>query len=344
PLLFAPTRRATWTIGPVLMAVVLCAALPAPKLTTSGPRAEIRSPGELEARRNASTRPSEKAFWQGRLDYLDGDYEAAVAHFRKALDDGGKTGPDEASFHFWLGRSYGQLARGKGSSLERMAAARRSRKSFEAALEQDPEYLEPRLGLVRFHLAAPALVGGDRQEAYRQAREIARREPYLGNLAWGAIFEDEEKWDRAALAYRKAARARPGEVEPYLRRVWMLQTLQRFDEAFRTLEELGAHAEDEPLRLYELGRTAAFSGRRLEEGSRALEWYLEAPRRAGDPAPAEALCHLGMIRRHQGENDKALETFRRALALDGDSAQARRNVEDLERLLGAGGPTPGGSG
>lgn len=331
PYLYPPwARRATaaW-LAAGLLSLLGAATAESQGRDLPGARDEIRDPAVIEARAAAARDAGERAFWEGRRAYSEGNLEAAVTAFRKVL----QSREDDAAAHFWLGQAYGRQASGEGSTLARAAAARRSRRSFEEALELDPDYLEPRLGLVRFHLAAPALVGGSVGEAEHQAREIARRDPHLGHLAWGGIFEHEESWEKAEASYRRALRTEPEDPAPYLRLVWMFQSRRRFDEAFAVLKDFASAAPEEPRRLYELGRTAAFSGRHRAQGQAALEAYLALPAPPGNPSPAEALCHLGMIQRHGGDNEQALTTFRRALSLDRASAAARRNVEELEALL-----------
>ena len=300
----------------------------------AGAREEIEEPAGITLRIRAAGDPGARLFWQGRAAYLRGEDERACSSFEEALDEGG----EHPAVYFWLGRAYGRQAREVDGTLRRAAAARRSRRSFEKAVALDPDYLQARLGLVSFHLVAPGLVGGDPGKARDQAREVLRRDRHLGHLAWGAIYEHAERWDRAARAYESALRSRPQAIEPYLRLVWLHQRRRRFEEAFRVLERGFEGVTDRSLLLYEKGRTAAFSGLRGDEGRLALRSYLAGPIRAGAPSRALALSHLAMIHRHLGDDEEALKIFRRALSLEPDLNGARRNIEDLERFI------PDGSG
>lgn len=301
---------------------------------TSGlafPHQEVKDPAVLRKALETAEGPAAKHFWQGRLDLENGDLEAACRSFEEALELEG----DDPAIYFWLGRAYGRQAQKDLGAFKKAAAARRSRLSFEKAVRLDPEFLEARLGLVGFHLVAPGLLGGDPDEAERQAREIARTDPYLGHLAWGSIQEHEERWESAARSFELAKKLRPREPRPYFRLIWLHQTRRSFAQAFAVLDELESKAPGLPQRLYELGRTAAFSGRRTEEGSAALEAYLEKPPEGDGPSKALVLSHLGMIHRHRGENDRALKLFQQASKLDPHLEGAHRNVAELERLTSA---------
>ncbi len=327
-LLRPPKRLRTASLLSLAL-TMLVPIFPARGSSLDGARVEIQEPARLRLRWSRAPSAAARSFWQGRIAYLQGNFEDACESFEKALDKG----VEDPAAYFWLGRAYAQQARKNLGTLRRAAAARRSRLSFEEAVRRDPEYLEARLALVSFHLVAPSLVGGNREEAQRQAREIARRDAYLGYLAWGGIYEHGERWDRAAQAYGDAQRIRPEAVDPYLRLVWMYQGRHRFQEAFGVLEKALEQAKETSLLLYELGRTAAFSGLRGEEGLAALEAYLRRPRLAGAPSRALTLSHAAMIHRHLGNNTEALRIFRQASDLDPDLPQVRRNIEDLERLI-----------
>ncbi len=268
---------------------------------------------------------AEAKFYLGRLAFLERNLDAAQHRFEEAAEQA----PANASYQFWLGRTFGAQATA-GGALGRGLAARRSKSLFEKALELDPEHLEARYGLLRFHLLAPRLLGASREEARRQAKEIDRRDHYAGRLAWAAIHEADEDWRAAEAAYENALVLRPGAPDAVLRLVWLCQRQKRFAKAFTTLDSLLRVFPEHTLALYETGRTAAFSGLRLESGRQALEAYLQHRPRGTEPTKALAYFHLGMIRRHEGRDDLAAREFRRALALDPLLDEARRNLQEVE--------------
>ncbi|MCH9651747.1 MAG: tetratricopeptide repeat protein [Deltaproteobacteria bacterium] len=264
-------------------------------------------------------------FFLGRLAFLERNLETAEDWFSQAA----KGAPKESEFHFWLARTYGALAL-DGNALGRSLSARRSRVHFERAVELDPNHLEARYGLLRFHLIAPRMLGGNHQEAIRQAKAIAAMDTYSGQLAWAAIHEKNEDWATAEKAYRRAIELRPTESDGVLRWVWLLQSQGRFETAFSVLGDFLQHHPKHPKALYELGRTSAFSGLQTERGKSALQSYLGYSPVGTEPTLALAHFHLGMIHRHEQLNASAATAFRKALVLDPNLEEARRNLQETE--------------
>ena len=89
-------------------------------------------------------------------------------------------------------------------------------------------------------------------------------------------------------------------------------------------------ATGDPRSLYQIGRTAVFSGKRLDRGKQALEEYIESePEGPGLPTEAHARWRLGMIYALQGHKDLARREYETSLKLDPDLEQAREALETL---------------
>jgi tetratricopeptide (TPR) repeat protein len=156
--------------------------------------------------------------------------------------------------------------------------------ALDSALRLDPESVEVRLDLVRFHMTAPGMIGGDEDEARAQAAEIARRDASLGSFARGYIAYREKEYGAARLELREAVKTAPDEMSRARAAKWLgwlSQETQQWDEAFAMWESLRASDREA---LYEIGRTAVFCSCELERGRRAVEEYLRVKnaKNAGD--------------------------------------------------------------
>lgn len=143
------------------------------------------------------------------------------------------------------------------------------RKSLEAALKDDPDNVDVRLDLVRFHVVTPRVAGGDLDEARRQIAEIEKRDEAMGHFASGYVAYREKQYGRARIELRKAVEgaANPTHKTQAMRWLgWLSQESQQWNDAF---ELFGALGDD-----YETGRTAAFCKCELERGKAALERYI----------------------------------------------------------------------
>lgn len=147
-------------------------------------------------------------YLQGRFDMWRGKTDSAYKQFAKAIE----VDPSLASYHYWLGRMYGERA-DEASVFKKPGLARNALKSFEAAVEIDPDHLEARKKLLEYHIYAPAILGGNKDEARRQADEIKIRDVVKGHIAWAIIFNHEKEKDKAETEYRTAFEMFPNHSE-----------------------------------------------------------------------------------------------------------------------------------
>lgn len=151
-------------------------------------------------------------------------------------------------------------------------------KALDAALARNPDDVQVRLDLVRFHTVTPRVAGGSMDEARAQAAEIARRDAPLGHFANGYIAYREKQYGAARIELREAIRTTrdPATKTLALRWMgWLSQESQQWDDAFAAFEEL--HDS------FEIGRTSAFCKCRIEQGKAALREHLKT-----HPKDAEA--------------------------------------------------------
>jgi hypothetical protein len=106
------------------------------------------------------------------------DFDAAVA----AADRAQAIAPDRSAVQLVVGQAYLSHARDR-PSLGAIGKVKKGRAAVERAIALDGNNLEARMTLLLFLLQAPGIVGGNRDEARAQAREIARRDPRQGLLA-----------------------------------------------------------------------------------------------------------------------------------------------------------------
>ncbi len=170
------------------------------------------------------------------------------------------------------------------------------RKALEKALAAEPDNVEVRLDLMRFHAATPRIAGGDGAEAKRQAVEIARLDPAAGHFARGYLAYKEKEYPTARKELREAVGGASNptvKVQAAKWLGWLSQETQQWTEAFAMFESLrGA----DPSGLYEIGRTAAFCGCELEKGRAALEEYIRLKPKKGMPTVEQARYQLKQLR------------------------------------------------
>lgn len=239
-----------------------------------------------------------------------------------------RLGPGHAQAHFWLGNALGQRI-GQVGMLRQAAMAPRLREAFERALQLDPAIHEARLNLMEFYLQAPPFAGGSVDKARAHAAELVRRDPPRGHYATGRLAMHAEDFPAAAKAYGAAYRARPDNASFRMAAGTAWQATKQWDEAFALYR---AWTEEDPAAAgaqYQMGRTAALSGRFLAEGEAALRRYLLLPPAPGQPPHHHAWYRLGQVQAHAGDRDAARGSFRKALKGDPGNAEFKAALSAL---------------
>jgi len=120
----------------------------------------------------------------GRIFLIEGDYNTSIDWFKKAVE----LDENNSEYHLWLGRAYGQKAQ-RSSVFKKPSLAKKVKKEFEKAVELDPDNIDARFALMKYYLRAPGFMGGSKEKAREQAKEIEKRDPQQGRRAFELIYE-----------------------------------------------------------------------------------------------------------------------------------------------------------
>lgn len=260
----------------------------------------------------------------GRAQLRARRVEAGVSTLEKAV----KLAPGDAEVRYRLGQAYGARIEEVGL-LSKMAMAGRLRGSLEKAIELDPGHLDARSGLMQFYAMAPGLAGGGREKARAQAAEIARRNPARGHLAQAFLHEQDKEPAAALKEYEAAVAADPDYLVGRLSLGLAYQRAERWDAAFAVYDALVADQPDSAAAWYQLGRTAALSGQRLDDGLAAMRRFLALPPEENTPSPSGAWYRIGDLHAHAGRKDEARRAYEQALKLDPKDAEVKAALAKL---------------
>jgi tetratricopeptide (TPR) repeat protein len=230
------------------------------------------------------------AYHLGQLALMRNMETEAIKWFEKAT----ALAPQSASYYQALGDAYG-LAAQKAGLFSKPGLARRCRLAYEKAVELEPENISARYALFTFFRQAPAIAGGGLDKARTQAEEIRKRDVIRGTIALAELSVVEKKFDEAFAALVALRRSHP----------------EAWDAA------------------YQIGRTAAMSGQRLDDGEAALKDYL-ARTPDEDEAPLwGAHWRLGQILEKKGDPAGARAEYQAALKLNPTQPQL---LEAMKRV------------
>lgn len=250
----------------------------------------------------------------------------AIGHFEHAIQLNDKS----SLHHLWLGNSLGSVA-DSTSKIKQPFLARRVKSEFERAVELDPRSIGARHGLIQFYVRAPGVMGGSIDKAKDQAREIGKVNAMRGHLEMGNILNNDKKVAEAEAEYVEAINSSPDSSGIWYSIAQHYQDRQLWVEAFALYDRMLRQFPSEQMVHFWIGRTAAISGEQLDRGETELKGWLAAPPK--DVAPvtlAGAHQRLGMIYEEQGKKDQARAEYNTALAIDPNSANAKKSLAALK--------------
>ncbi len=317
-------------LAPLLLTIALlvapCAAVAATVeeatalLVAKDPRAAAAIAGLVKAQPDSA----DAHVLMARLQLQQGKAADAVDSAEEAVD------LDDASAqaHYWLGNAYGTRI-GQVGMLPQAMMAPKLRDAFLRALVLDPNLHDARSSLVQYYLQAPAIAGGSVDKAREQVQELLKRDPPRGYYAQGQLATFEKKPAEAAKAYAAASAAKPDNANYRMAAGVALQETKQWDAAFALFEGWVKREPKAAMAWYQVGRTSALSGQRLDVGAAALKTFMGLPSAPNLPTVANAQYRLGQVQAHAGDIAAARASLQASVKADPDNADAKAALAAL---------------
>jgi predicted Zn-dependent protease len=275
----------------------------------------------------ARTQPQDAdvLLWLGKTGIKLHRWDDAIRQLERAV----ALDPKNGLIHLWLGRAYGGKA-AHSFVLTAHGWARKTRHEFETASNLAPDNLDIRFDLLDFYCQAPGLLGGGKDKAEAQAREIAKRDPRMGYLARAQILEDKKEWDQAlqellqaASKYADCAGLRVDLAELYLRRH------DYMDAEASARKALALDASNRAAKLY---RAAALVHLRrdLSDALSVLQELAAGPLSDEDPGFEEVYYWLGQAYLASGQKADARRAFETSLGFDPDYSRSKQALAQIK--------------
>jgi tetratricopeptide (TPR) repeat protein len=221
--------------------------------------------------------------------------------------------PNNGSFHFWLGRVYGEKA-DRANFLAATGLAGKVRGEFERAVQLNPIDVDARIDLAEYYIEAPSMLGGGEQKARAQALSIAAVNPAREHWVYGRIAEQKKDYAGAEQEYRQYVSLSHGASDAWLSLAYLLRRERRFDEMEQALVKLSQSPMPDPKVLVEAAQMLYRSDRNYPFAAELLHRYLAAG--PVEAAPAfKARYLLGLLLEKQGDKAGAADQYRASLSL-----------------------------
>ena len=295
---------------------------PAVRLFESGRTAEAKALFAAAVQREPGN--AEAHYYLGRIAMRAN----ALGDATRELERATRLDGSRSVYFEWLGNAYGSQAQ-RANVLKQPGLARKTIAAWDRAVALDADNLEARENRVQYYLQAPGFLGGGADRAAAEAAEVRRRNPYRGALLTARLHERDKRHADAQRVYREAAVRFPDSLGVRYRLGYGYQATRQWDEAFAVFEAMARERPGEAGALYQIGRTGALSGQRLDAAERALRQYLRTTPGADEPPLAAAHYRLGMVLAHGGDAAGARREYEAALRLDPAHREARAALQKL---------------
>jgi len=292
------------------------------RLFEAGKFREAKTVFEPAFRSNAADAAA--AFYLGRIAMEERRHDRAADYFETAT----KLEPKSSTYFLWLGRAYGREAQ-SANVLRQPGLAKKAQSAWQRAIELDADNLDARSDLIQYYVQAPGFLGGSPAKAIEQAEEICKRNALRGYLELGGIYEREKMIAEAEKAYLGAAKEKSDRHVGEYRLGLFYQNSGAYDKAFELFESMIAASPTEVGALFQLGKTGALSGQRLERSEEALKAYLQTTPGRNDPSLAAAHWRLGMVHEWRQDREQARAEYETALRLDPTFKSATESLRKL---------------
>ncbi|MFH1312311.1 MAG: tetratricopeptide repeat protein [Candidatus Eisenbacteria bacterium] len=272
-------------------------------------------------------REHEAYFLLAKIHLRRQDHKTAVKFAERAI----KIDDSISEYHLWLARSY--LAKAMESGMvSAFRYARRGKGEYEKAIELDSTNTEARFELCMYLVAAPGMVGGDKDKGVEQATIIEKQDSLFGAYAWAGIWEQDDEFEKAEASLRSAVVLDTSSSHYAMYALgFFFERRERYDEAEGVFKEILEIEPDDMGALFQVGRIYVLAERNLDEAETCFKRYLEVEPRPNSPDWAAAHWRLGMVYDLQGMTDPALTELRKAVEMAPDNKEYQKTLKNVEK-------------
>ena len=236
--------------------------------------------------------------------------------------------PQNALYHLWLARVYGEKADRVGI-FSAAGMAKKVRVSFERAVELDPTNGDALTDLAEFYLEAPGMVGGGKEKARAAADKLMALNPAMSHWIAARIAEKSKNPVEAEREYHAGIAVSHGAARELVDYAIFLRHANRLDEMEKALDNLESAPVDRAESVMDGASILLRTGRDPALAIRLLRRYLAHPVEEGPAFKAHTM--LGELLEKQADRSDAAQEFRTALELDHSYAPAQQGLKRLER-------------
>ncbi|MBU4487212.1 MAG: tetratricopeptide repeat protein [Candidatus Delongbacteria bacterium] len=262
---------------------------------------------------------------KARIFFKNNDFENAIEWFQKALEKD----EENSDLYFMLGVSYTNEI-GNVNFFTKGIYSSKAKSNLKLSIKKDPKNIEARYYLASYYFNAPAIGGGDKDEAWKQAEEIFKLSPVKGHEIKAQFYSQEKEYNKALTEYDKIIRSDSLNTHVYYLKGITYQQTKEFDKAYESFESALKIDPNSLESLYQIGRNAVFSNKYLDRGIECLNIYLQNKPDTTLPQPDAAYWRLAMIYKIKGEKTLAKEAVSKAISINSENKDYKKMLDELK--------------
>jgi Tfp pilus assembly protein PilF len=251
-----------------------------------------------------------------RVEFTLQQFDQASGHCEKAVS----LDPQNARYHLWLGRAYGERA-SRASFLSAFSLAKKTRDEFETSVRLDPKDADALTDLGQFYEEAPAVIGGGMDKAEATAKQLEAIDAARGHDFLGEIAEHKKDLAGAEQEFKTALHGAAHPAFQWMALASFYRRQQRWAEmeaAVKSGQAAAARDKKAAVALFNGASSLARANRLPELAAKMFADYVASPERTEEAPAFDALTRLAKLHLKMGDMAAAERDKAAALALAHD--------------------------
>jgi tetratricopeptide (TPR) repeat protein len=260
-----------------------------------------------------------------RAYYEIEQWDNAVKNGERAVT----AGPDNAVYHLWLGREYGEKA-SASNPMSAASLARKAKSEFDLAVKLDPANVQAHADLAEYYTDAPSIMGGGTDKARDQATLVAKYDQATSHWILSIIAEKEKRYPDAESELRQAIKVAKNPGQYWMNLASFFRRRSRFDDMQNAIAQALAQPNKSAEVYYNAASELLQSGRDLSNAVQYLKTYLSSNAMVEDAPAFRAHYLLGQVYEKMGNKSSAVAEYKASLALASGFAPAQKALGRLQ--------------
>ncbi len=256
----------------------------------------------------------------------------AIEQWDNAVKSGERAvslGPDNSTYHLWLGREYGQKA-SAANPLSAASLARKARIEFELAVKLDPANVQAHADLAEFYTEAPSIMGGGADKARAQAAQVAQYDQAVSHWILAIVAEKDKRYPDAENELRQAIKVAKNPAQYWMNLASLYRRRSRFDDMQKAISQALAQPNRSAEVYYNAASELFQSGQDFSSAVQYLKKYLASNAMVEDAPAFRAHYLLGQIYEKMGNKPDAVIEYKASLALASAFVPAGKALNRLQ--------------